>query len=76
MNTITDKHGKRHILSVPITQYVTDEQKKLLENEKRVALRCSKISQDVLAIIEGPEFFPNRKEEICAKTFGTRSIKH
>jgi len=27
MNTITDAHGKRHILSVPITQYLTTAQK-------------------------------------------------
>lgn len=76
MNTIHDKNGDRHILSVPITQYVTEEQKEKLKKEKRVAIRCSAISDDVLAVIEEPEFFPNRKEEICAKTFGTKSVKH
>lgn len=29
-----------------------------------------------MAVIEEPEFFDNRKEEICAKTFGTHSRKH
>ena len=76
MNTVTDKDGNKHILSVPITQYVTEEQKNQLENEKRIAIKCSKISPDVLAVIEEPEFFPNRKEEICAKTFGTKSVVH
>ena len=27
MNTVTCEEGKRHIMSVPITQYVTKEQK-------------------------------------------------
>jgi len=30
----------------------------------------------VLAVIEEPEFFDNRKEEITTKTFGTRSVNH
>lgn len=29
-----------------------------------------------MAIIEEPEIFDNRKEEICAKTFGTHSQNH
>jgi len=29
-----------------------------------------------LAVIEEPEFYPNRKEEISARTFGTQSVKH
>jgi len=76
MNTVTDKDGNKHILSVTITQYVTEEQKKALEGKKRVAIKCSMVSDDVLAVIEEPEFYPNRKEEICAKTFGTSSTKH
>lgn len=30
----------------------------------------------MLAIIENPVFFENRKEEICTRTFGTSSLKH
>lgn len=41
-----------------------------------IALRCKDISDEPLAIIEGPEFFENRKEEIATKTFGTRSVNH
>ena len=47
-----------------------------LKGCQRIALRCSQISEDVLAVIEEPEFYDNRKEEISCKTFGTRSLKH
>jgi 3'-phosphoadenosine 5'-phosphosulfate synthase len=76
MNTVTDKNGEKHILSVPITQHVTAEQKEKLEGQDRIAIRCAAISPDVLAVIEKPVFFENRKEEIATKTFGTRSTLH
>lgn len=77
MKTITDSQGKRHLLSVPITQSVTAEQKAELENEPRIALKCSAIGdEDVLAVIEKPVFYDNRKEEICARTFGCFSANH
>lgn len=76
MNTITDKDGKKHILSVPITHHITAEQKEKFKDAKKIALKCSAISNDVLAVIEEPEFYDNRKEEICTKTFGTRSVLH
>lgn len=76
MKTVTDEHGQRHLLSVPITQHVTDEEKQALTGHKRVALKCTAISQDVLAVINEPVFFENRKEEITARTFGTLSAKH
>jgi len=76
MNTVTDEDGNKHICSVPITQYVTKEQKESLEGQKKVAIRCKSVSDDVLAVIEEPEFFDNRKEEITTKTFGTRSVNH
>ena len=34
------------------------------------------MNNEVLAVIENPVFFDNRKEEICARTFGTFSLKH
>ena len=77
MKTITDETGKRHLLSVPITQHLTAEQKTALEGESRIALRCTALgSDDVLAVIEKPVFFENRKEEICTRTFGTFSPEH
>ena len=76
MKTITDSHGKKHLFSVPITQHVTKEQAAELKNEKKIALRCQKVSSEVLAVIENPVFFENRKEEISARIFGTQSTKH
>ena len=75
--TVTDANGVRHLLSVPITQHVTDEQKAALEGKPAVALRCSAIAGDkVLAVMHKPTFFENRKEEICSRTFGCFSAKH
>ena len=34
------------------------------------------MSSDVLAVIENPVYFENRREEISTRTFGTSSIKH
>lgn len=77
MKTLTEgPTGKRHLFSVPITQSVTKEQRDALKDEKKIALRCSAISPDVIAIIENPVFFDNRKEEICARVFGVQSLKH
>jgi len=77
MKTITDGEGKRHLLSVPITQSVTAEQKAEFEGKPKIAIKCSAIGSDaVLAVIENPVFFDNRKEEICARTFGCMSQNH
>ena len=77
MKTVTDSEGKRHLMSVPITQSVTAEQKAAFEGESRIAIKCSAIGSDaVLAVIENPVFFDNRKEEICARTFGCMSANH
>jgi len=55
---------------------VTKEQVDALKGEKKIALRCSELSQDVYAVIENPVFFENRKEEISSRIFGTFSTKH
>lgn len=47
-----------------------------MKGQKRIVLKCSELSQDVLAVIEDPVFFENRKEEICARVFGVQSTKH
>jgi len=47
-----------------------------LEGKERIALKCSAISDQVLAVIEGPSFYDNRKEEISCRVFGTQSKKH
>jgi len=76
MKTVSDSHGQRHLLSVAITQAVTDEQKAAFTGQKKVAIKCSAISSDVLAVISDPVFFENRKEEICARQFGCFGYKH
>ena len=71
MKTLTDSHGDRHLMSVPITQDITKEQKAKFEGKEKIAVRCPKISDQILAVINKPEFFDNRKEEISARVFGT-----
>ena len=76
MKTVSDANGERHLLSVAITQSVTDEQKAALAGHKKVALKCTAISNDVLAVISEPVFFENRKEEISARQFGCFGFNH
>lgn len=75
MRTIT-KEGKRHAMSVPITQHATGADRERLEGKSKIAVKCSAVSDDVLAVIEEPTFFDNRKEEISARVFGTTSTNH
>ena len=76
MKTITDAvSGKKTLFSVPITQHVTKEQYETLKGEKQIALKAQG-SNEVLAIIENPVLFENRKEEISTRIFGTSSTKH
>lgn len=76
MKTISDDDGKKHILSVPITQHVTAQDKERLTGKSKVAIKCTKVSPDILAVIEEPEFFDNRKEEISTRVFGTFGKTH
>ena len=77
MKTITDSNGKRRLMSVPITQSITAEQKEALQGQAKVAIKCTAIGSDaVLAVINNPVIFDNRKEEICARTFGCMSENH
>ena len=77
MKTITDPlTGKKNLFSVPITCPLSAEEHERLQNAERIVLKCSEVSSDPLAVISKPQFFVNRKEEICARTFGTLSAKH
>ena len=72
MKTLTDSEtGEKHLLSVPLTQALTAEDKERFSGKERIALKCSKISDQVLAVVEGPCFFDNRREEVSARVFGT-----
>ena len=77
MKTLTDAEGKKHLLSVPITQDITAEQKAELEGQEAIAITCSELGNDtILAVINKPVVYDNRKEEICARTFGCMSAEH
>lgn len=77
MKTLTDSNQNKHLFSVPITQDVTREQREELKGEKKIALRCPQVLNNaVLAVIENPVFYDNRKEEISTRFFGTFSHKH
>jgi ATP sulfurylase len=72
MKTITIE-GKKHLFSVPITQHLTKASHEELKGEKSITLKSN---GKVLAVIENPTFFENRREEISARIFGTSSTKH
>ena len=76
MKTLTTSDGKKHLFSVPITQSVSKDEYETLKGEKKIAIKCTKLANDVIAVIENPTFFDNRKEEISSRTFGTSSGKH
>lgn len=63
-------------MSVPITQHVTQAEKLKLEGKAKIAIKCSKVSDQILAIINEPVFFENRKEEISTRVFGTFGKTH
>jgi 3'-phosphoadenosine 5'-phosphosulfate synthase len=73
MHTVTDKTGKRHLLSVPITMHVNSAKKAEIGAAKLVAIKWN---GEIVATISDPVFFENRKEEICARTFGCFRADH
>ena len=72
MKTVT-VDGQRHLLSVPITMHVNEEQKAALADAKKFAIKYKGV---IYAVVSEPTFFENRKEEICARTFGCFSPNH
>lgn len=77
MNTLTDANGTKHLFSVPITLPITTEQKEALAGSAKITLKCTSVlGEEVVAVLEEPVFFLNRKEEIATRTFGTFSAKH
>ncbi|KRZ07378.1 Bifunctional 3'-phosphoadenosine 5'-phosphosulfate synthase 2 [Trichinella zimbabwensis] len=59
--------------SIPIVLPVTNEEKAKLENAELIAL-C--YNGHTMAILLKPEFYPHRKEERCARQFGTCHLGH
>ena len=59
--------------SVPVVLAVSDEDKDRLEGCSSIALRHQ---GNVVAVLRAPEFFAHRKEERCARQFGTTHKDH
>jgi len=59
--------------SVPIVLPINDEEKATVEESDAIALRCQ---EKLVAIMRNLEVFQHRKEERCARQFGTRSVNH
>jgi len=72
MKTVT-VNGERSLQSVPITQHCDKAFKEANEKADKIALTWE---GNVVAIINKPVFFENRKEEICTRTFGCFETSH
>ena len=59
--------------SVPIVLAISKEDKDRLEGCKEITLRYK---GKAVAILRGPEYFEHRKEERCARQFGTTHPNH
>ncbi|OCT69841.1 3'-phosphoadenosine 5'-phosphosulfate synthase 2 isoform X1 [Xenopus laevis] len=60
-------------MSIPIVLPVSTEDKERLANAESIAL---KYKGKNVAILHNPEFFEHRKEERCARVWGTTCAKH
>ncbi|KAL2082917.1 hypothetical protein ACEWY4_020690 [Coilia grayii] len=60
-------------MSIPIVLPVSTETKEQLDGSAAVALEFQGVR---VAILRNPEFFPHRKEERCARQWGTTCPKH
>ncbi|XP_063047606.1 bifunctional 3'-phosphoadenosine 5'-phosphosulfate synthase 2-like [Engraulis encrasicolus] len=60
-------------MSIPIVLPVSTETKEQLDGSAAVALEFQGVR---VAILRNPEFFPHRKEERCARQWGTSCPKH
>eukprot|EP00088_Acartia_fossae_P007768 TRINITY_DN13642_c0_g1_i2.p1 TRINITY_DN13642_c0_g1~~TRINITY_DN13642_c0_g1_i2.p1 ORF type:complete len:650 (-),score=152.78 TRINITY_DN13642_c0_g1_i2:219-2114(-) len=59
--------------SVPIVLPITTDDKSRLEGTKAITLRYN---NEPKAILRNPEFYAHRKEERCARQFGTTNQNH
>ena len=59
--------------SIPIVLAVSEADKARAEGSKAVVLRYQGVAR---AILRAPEFYPHRKEERCARQFGTTNPEH
>jgi len=54
MRTVTDNEGRRHLLSVPMTMHVSEQQKVALSTQKKFAIRYKGV---LYAVVSEPSFF-------------------
>ncbi|XP_034951342.1 bifunctional 3'-phosphoadenosine 5'-phosphosulfate synthase 2 isoform X2 [Chelonus insularis] len=73
LKCLIDENGKEINQSIPIVLPVHSEDKCRVEGDSAVTL---KYKNQALAILRKPEFYPHRKEERCARQFGTTDIRH
>ncbi|XP_055351301.1 bifunctional 3'-phosphoadenosine 5'-phosphosulfate synthase-like isoform X2 [Paramacrobiotus metropolitanus] len=66
-------NGRQINQSIPIVLTATTEDYEKLKNEKAIVLRYE---SKPVAILRNPEFYEHRKEERCARTFGTTNPEH
>ncbi|CAF1303411.1 unnamed protein product [Adineta ricciae] len=59
--------------TIPIVLPCTTEDKERLQSSQIIAL-C--YNQKLVALLKKPEFYAHRKEERCARVFGTTNIEH
>ncbi|XP_057336092.1 bifunctional 3'-phosphoadenosine 5'-phosphosulfate synthase isoform X1 [Microplitis mediator] len=59
--------------SIPIVLAINSEDKNKVEEHSAITLRYK---GQPLAILRKPEIYPHRKEERCARQFGTTDIRH
>ena len=76
MKTLTAADGTKFIMSMPLILSITSQQKAWFNKKEQLAIKCPDLSNQILAIIDQPEIFEYRKEEVCARVFGTISEKH
>ncbi|GAU94384.1 hypothetical protein RvY_06165-2 [Ramazzottius varieornatus] len=66
-------NGRAINQSIPIVLAVSTEDKERLKDQQAIALTYN---QKPVAILRCPEFYEHRKEERCARTFGTTNDGH
>lgn len=59
--------------SIPIVLPLSEKDKETLKEEEAIGL---KYNGKTVAILRYPEFYEHRKEENCARIFGTSSVSH
>lgn len=62
-----------HNQTIPIVLAIKDEDKVLISNSENIAL---KYESKIIAVLTSIEIFEHRKEERCARIFGTTNIGH